>query len=107
MTSITFQSLLDDNEYRKTETVGYIMDHVEVKVVDRKGNLVPFGTPGELCVRAKGYWNDPEKTREVLSDRKWYRTGYVLISFSPSNKNGLTAMSLFFKKTVMVVSWAD
>ncbi|KAB0800643.1 hypothetical protein PPYR_06383 [Photinus pyralis] len=79
MTGITFQSLIDDKEYRNTETVGYIMDHVEAKVVDRKGNLVPFGTPGELCVRgyliSKSYWNDPEKTKEVLCDRKWYRTG--------------------------------
>lgn len=39
----------------------------------------PFGKPGELCVRGhftlRGYWNDPEKTREVLCDGQWYRTG--------------------------------
>lgn len=79
ITTIAFQSCVDDNEYRGTETVGYIGNYIEAKVVDSKGDLVPFGTTGELWVRGysvmEGYWNDPEKTKEVICDAKWYRTG--------------------------------
>lgn len=58
---------------------GRALDHVETKVVDLNGKIVPKGTPGELCVRGylcmQGYWNDEKKTNEVLSSDRWYRTG--------------------------------
>ncbi|KAK5649163.1 hypothetical protein RI129_004055 [Pyrocoelia pectoralis] len=79
LTCCAFQALVDDNEYQKTETVGYIGDYIEAKVVDNNGKIVPFGTPGELCVRGyltmAGYWDDPERTNEAFYNGKWYRTG--------------------------------
>ena len=54
----------------------------EVKVIDESGNVVPVGTPGELCTRAYSsmlcYWNDEEKTNELISKDRWLHSGYVL-----------------------------
>jgi fatty-acyl-CoA synthase len=42
---------------------------------------VPPGQPGELYVRSpsvmEGYWNDPERTAEVLDHEGWFRTGDI------------------------------
>ena len=39
--------------------------HIEIKVVDADGRIVPRGVTGELCTRGYsvmlGYWDDPEK----------------------------------------------
>ena len=55
----------------------------EVKVIDESGNVVPVGTPGELCTRAYSsmlcYWNDEEKTNELISKDRWLHSGYVTI----------------------------
>ncbi|KAJ8969599.1 hypothetical protein NQ317_011313 [Molorchus minor] len=78
-TAVVFQSLHDDDEYKSTCTVGYLQEHVEVKVVDKDNNIVPIGTAGELCVRAYGnmlgYWNDDEKTKEMIGADRWLKTG--------------------------------
>uniref|UniRef100_A0A8C5CAP4 Medium-chain acyl-CoA ligase ACSF2, mitochondrial n=1 Tax=Gadus morhua TaxID=8049 RepID=A0A8C5CAP4_GADMO len=71
-----------DNEERKVETVGYIMDHVEAKVVNPStGVIVPLGKTGELMIRGHcvmlGYWNDEDKTRECISPDGWYKTGDI------------------------------
>ncbi|XP_040066266.3 medium-chain acyl-CoA ligase ACSF2, mitochondrial-like [Ixodes scapularis] len=59
-------------------TVGTPLDHVEVKVVDTEGRIVPVNTRGELCTRGphvfKGYLNDDAKTKEALREN-WYHTG--------------------------------
>ena len=51
----------------------------EVKVIDESGNVVPVGTPGELCTRAYSsmlcYWNDEEKTNELISKDRWLHSG--------------------------------
>ncbi|TNN71518.1 Acyl-CoA synthetase family member 2, mitochondrial [Liparis tanakae] len=56
------------------------MKEITAKVVDPDtGVIVPLGASGELMIRGScvmhGYWNDPEKTREVISQDRWYRTG--------------------------------
>jgi medium-chain acyl-CoA ligase, mitochondrial len=70
-----FQSLPGEDENVVLDYVGCVTDNVEVKVVDREGNTVPFGTPGELCLRGYctmlGYWNDEKKTKECLDADKW------------------------------------
>uniref|UniRef100_A0A3B4ULZ0 Medium-chain acyl-CoA ligase ACSF2, mitochondrial n=1 Tax=Seriola dumerili TaxID=41447 RepID=A0A3B4ULZ0_SERDU len=77
---ITFLGFPQDNEELKINTVGCIMSHTEAKVVDpTTGEIVPLGTSGELMIRGScvmhGYWADPEKTGEVISQDRWYRTG--------------------------------
>ncbi|KAG7506127.1 acyl-CoA synthetase family member 2, mitochondrial-like isoform X1 [Solea senegalensis] len=77
---LTFLGFPQDNDELKINTTGCIMSHTEAKVVDpTTGVVVPLGESGELLVRGPcvmhGYWDDPEKTREVLSQDRWYRTG--------------------------------
>lgn len=74
-----FQSVRDEKLETVLEFVGKAQDHVEVKVVDTKGNMVPFGESGELWVRGYGtmlgYFEDEEKTRETIRSDRWLRTG--------------------------------
>ena len=70
----------DDDLARRTETVGRVMPHIEVKVVDpATRRIVPRGAPGELCTRGPsvmlGYWNDPDKTAEAIDTARWMHTG--------------------------------
>lgn len=70
-----FQSLAGEESEMVTDHVGHLSDHIEAKVIDKDGNTVPFGQPGELCLRGYctmlGYWNEPAKTAEVIDDTKW------------------------------------
>ncbi|XP_069678756.1 medium-chain acyl-CoA ligase ACSF2, mitochondrial-like [Periplaneta americana] len=81
MTEVTvvFFSQPQDTLEQMTATVGYLMEHVEVKVVDKEGRMVPMGTPGELWVRGYnvmlGYWKDEEKTRQFIGPDGWAKTG--------------------------------
>jgi fatty-acyl-CoA synthase len=76
---VSFQSGADDTLERRVSTVGRIQPHLEVKVVDEQGRIVPRGTPGELCTRGYsvmiGYWDDPEKTAEAIDPAGWMHTG--------------------------------
>jgi len=77
---VSTQTRADDDLDRRTATVGAVMPHVEVKIVDPEtGRVVPRGTPGELCTRGYsvmlGYWNEPEKTAEAIDAARWMHTG--------------------------------
>jgi len=75
----SFASATDDPIERRVSTVGRILPHVEVKIVDAEGRVVPRGTAGELLTRGYlvmlGYWNDEEKTREAIDAAGWMHTG--------------------------------
>jgi fatty-acyl-CoA synthase len=75
----SFVSSTDDPIERRVSTVGRAMPHVEAKVIDAEGRIVPRGTPGELLTRGYlvmlGYWDDDEKTREAIDPARWMRTG--------------------------------
>ena len=76
---VSFQSSPDDPVERRVSTVGRIHPHVEVKIVDEAGRIVPPGTAGELLTRGysvmRGYWNDEEKTAESIDASGWMHTG--------------------------------
>jgi fatty-acyl-CoA synthase len=76
---VSFQTDIHDSFERRVSTVGRVHPHVQVKIVDVHGRCVPRGVQGELHTRGysvmKGYWDDPEKTREVLDDAGWMHTG--------------------------------
>ena len=75
---VSFQSLVDDPIDKRCATVGRVHPHLEVKIVDGAGNIVPVGEQGELCTRGysvmKGYWDDDQRTRESIVDG-WMHTG--------------------------------
>jgi fatty-acyl-CoA synthase len=75
----SFASATDDPIERRVSTVGRVLPHVEAKVVDAEGRIVPRGTAGELLTRGYlvmlGYWDDEEKTREAIDQAGWMHTG--------------------------------
>jgi fatty-acyl-CoA synthase len=76
---VSFQSSTEDPLERRVSTVGRIQPHIEVKIVDLNGRIVPRGTPGELLTRGYsvmlGYWGDDERTREAIDAARWMHTG--------------------------------
>ena len=79
---VSFQSSIDDPLHRRVSTVGQVLPHLEVKIVDENGQLVPIGQMGELCTKGysvmQGYWNDPERTAEVVING-WMHTGDLAV----------------------------
>jgi fatty-acyl-CoA synthase len=81
---VSTQTRMDDDIEHRTATVGRVLPHLEVKVVDpTDGTTVPRGTPGELCTRGYsvmlGYWAEPERTAEVLDASRWMHTGDLAV----------------------------
>jgi fatty-acyl-CoA synthase len=76
---VSFQSAVDDPLERRVTTVGRIHPHVEVKIVDDAGRVVPPGVAGELLTRGycvmRGYWSDDERTAESIDAAGWMHTG--------------------------------
>jgi fatty-acyl-CoA synthase len=75
---VSFQSTTTDSLEKRTTTVGRIQPHLEAKIVDPLGAIVPVGATGELCTKGysvmRGYWGDDAKTAEVIIDG-WMHTG--------------------------------
>ena len=81
---VSTQTGADDDLDRRTGTVGRVHPHLEVKVVDpATGLTVPRGEPGELCTRGYsvmlGYWEEPQKTAEVIDAARWMHTGDLAV----------------------------
>ncbi|WP_287366076.1 AMP-binding protein [Thauera sp.] len=80
---VSFQSGTDDPIDRRVSTVGRVQPHLEVKIVDNEGRIVPRGQAGELCTRGYsvmlGYWNDENKTREAIDAGGWMHTGDLAV----------------------------
>ncbi len=79
---VSFQSFVDDPTNKRCETVGRVHPHLEVKIIDGLGKIVPVGEQGELCTKGysvmKGYWNDSDKTDQSIDDG-WMHTGDLAI----------------------------
>jgi fatty-acyl-CoA synthase len=76
---VSFQSAVTDSLERRVSTVGRVQPHIEAKIVDAAGQIVPPGTPGELLTRGysvmRGYWSDLEHTTEAIDAAGWMHTG--------------------------------
>ncbi|KAK5789022.1 hypothetical protein VI817_008146 [Penicillium citrinum] len=78
-----FNAFTTDSIHTRLTTVGKVLPHARAKIIDAKGNIVPVGQRGELCIAGyqltKGYWHNPEKTAETLvTDAEgitWLKTG--------------------------------
>lgn len=80
---VSFQSSVDDPVDLRVSTVGRVHPHLEVKIVDAEGRIVPRGEKGELLTRGYsvmlGYWGDEEKTREAIDSARWMHTGDLAV----------------------------
>ncbi|MEU6596465.1 AMP-binding protein [Streptomyces flaveolus] len=81
---VSLQTRIEDDLEHRTATVGRVLPHLEVKVVDpATGVTRPRGTAGELCTRGYsvmlGYWNEPEKTAEAVDAGRWMHTGDLAV----------------------------
>lgn len=76
---VSFQSSTNDPLERRVSTVGRIHPHLEVKIIDADGRIVPRGEKGELLTRGysvmRGYWNDPQSSAGAVDDAGWMHTG--------------------------------
>lgn len=64
---------------KQISTVGQVHPHLEIKIIDQQtGQIVPIGTPGELCTRGYsvmlGYWNNEEQTKTSIDSARWMHT---------------------------------
>ncbi|RAK18419.1 fatty-acyl-CoA synthase [Anoxybacillus vitaminiphilus] len=78
------QTRTDDPIELRVETVGRALPNVEVKIVEPGTNKeVPRGVQGELCTRGyhvmKGYYNNPDATREAIDKDGWLHTGDLAV----------------------------
>ncbi|WP_122898718.1 AMP-binding protein [Acinetobacter sp. B51(2017)] len=78
---VSAQSSVTDSIEQRVGTVGRVHPHIEIKIVDEQGKIVPRGSLGELCVRGYsvmlGYWEDQDKTSEVIDKARWMHTGDI------------------------------
>ena len=79
--TVSAQSSTSDSVEQRVGTVGRVHPHLEIKIVDEQGKVVPRGQLGELCVRGYsvmlGYWEDHEKSQEVIDSARWMHTGDI------------------------------
>ncbi|GAB2694570.1 AMP-binding protein [Kitasatospora kifunensis] len=81
---VSTQTRPEDSFEQRISTVGRVGPHLEVKVIDPDtGATVPRGTIGELCTRGYsvmlGYWDEPERTAEVVDRQGWMHTGDLAV----------------------------
>ncbi len=80
---VSFQTSVDDPLDRRVTTVGRVLPHIEIKIVDDEGRVVPRGTAGELLTRGycvmPGYWNDPDRTAKAIDKARWIASGDVAV----------------------------
>ncbi|KLI99216.1 AMP-binding protein [Streptomyces albidoflavus] len=81
---VSTQTRRDDSLAHRTGTVGRVLPHLEVKVVDPgTGVTVERGEAGELCTRGYsvmlGYWEEPERTAEAVDPAGWMHTGDLAV----------------------------
>jgi fatty-acyl-CoA synthase len=75
---------IDDSLELRCGTVGKVMPHQEQKIIDPvTGRILARGEPGELCYRGyqvmRGYYNNPEATRETIDAAGWLHGGDMAV----------------------------
>jgi fatty-acyl-CoA synthase len=74
------QTTTDDPIELRVATVGQVLPHTEVIIIDvASGEVVPRGTAGELCARGymvmRGYYRNSEATHAAITETGWLHTG--------------------------------
>ena len=80
---VSFQTAIEDPREMRVSSIGRVHPHLEVKIIDGEGRIVPRGEKGELLTRGysvmQGYWGDPEKTAEAIDAARWMHTGDLAV----------------------------
>ncbi len=81
---VSTQTLPGDTIEHRTESVGVVHPHVEIRVCDpATGDTIARGETGEFCTRGysvmQGYWNDPDKTDAAIDADGWMHTGDLAV----------------------------
>ena len=80
---VSTQTSADDPIDKRVSTVGRTQPHLESKIVDTEGEMVPRGEIGELCTRGYSvmlsYWNNSEATESAIDAEGWMHTGDLAI----------------------------
>jgi fatty-acyl-CoA synthase len=81
---VSTQTRADAPFEKRVGTVGQVHPHLEIKIIDpATGQIVPIGTPGELCSRGYsvmlGYWHNEEATRTAIDAARWMRSGDLAV----------------------------
>lgn len=75
---VSTQTSADAPLNKRVSTVGRTQPHLESKIVDPMGRIVPRGEIGELCTRGYsvmlGYWNNEEATLKAIDSNGWMHT---------------------------------
>jgi len=77
---ISTQSNPNDTLELRTQTVGFVHPHLEIKIIDPvTRETLEKGQSGELCVRGysvmKGYWEDPVASSQAIDEEGWMHSG--------------------------------
>ncbi|WP_409299057.1 AMP-binding protein [Peribacillus sp. SCS-26] len=78
------QTRTDDPIELRVSSTGRALPDVEVKIVEPgTSEELPRGIQGELCTRGyhvmKGYYKDPDATRDAIDDEGWLHTGDLAV----------------------------
>ena len=81
---VSTQTSPDDPLDKRVGTVGRVLPHVQVKVIDPStGETLGLGEPGELCTKGYsvmlGYWNEPQMTAEAIDAAGWMHSGDLAV----------------------------
>ncbi|MEY2583963.1 MAG: fatty-acyl-CoA synthase [Ilumatobacteraceae bacterium] len=81
---VSTQTSPDDPLDKRVGTVGRVLPHLQVKVVDpATGDTVGLNEPGEFCTRGYsvmlGYWNEPQKTADAIDGDGWMHSGDLAV----------------------------
>ena len=76
---VSMQTRIGDPLDKQVSTVGCVHPHLEVKIVDADGRIVPRGAVGEFCLRGysvmAGYWADTEASAAAIDSARWMHSG--------------------------------
>jgi non-ribosomal peptide synthetase component E (peptide arylation enzyme) len=74
----TYTRLSDDPE-KVSGTIGRLVDNMELRIIDERGDDVPHGDVGEIAARGPslhlGYHNNPRANEQAFTPDGWFRTG--------------------------------
>ena len=64
-----------------TGSIGMPVSSTDVVILDDDGSEVPFGTPGEICIKGpqvmRGYWGRPEETGQFITPEGYFKSGDI------------------------------